>query len=74
MPRVTEATDVMRVLKEKLREFNINPEFVTVDRVEKVNGKWVVVFYHFFRRYVVEVDEEGRILSLKSGAGLGEAR
>ena len=63
MPRITEATEAMRVLKEKLREFNINPEYITVDAVERANGKWVIVFY-----------EEGRILSLKSGTLIGGNR
>ncbi len=67
MARITEATDAVRVLKGKLKEFNINPDHITVDAVVRSGGKWVVVFYYFFTRYVVELDEEGRVLSLRSG-------
>jgi len=66
---ISEATDVVKVLKEKLREFNINPEAISIYRVEKVDDKWVIEFRYFFTMYVVEVDEQGRVLSFKAKSG-----
>jgi len=44
----------------------MNPEHISIINVEKRNSIWAIEFTYMFRRYIAEVDEEGRILALKS--------
>lgn len=63
---VVDAADAVKRLKEKIREFNMVPEYISIISVDRRNGVWVIEFMYLFRRYVAEVDEDGRILALKS--------
>ncbi len=62
---IAEATDAAKVLKEKIKEFNMKPDYVTIVSVEKQDNKWIIVFWYLFEQYTAEIDENGRIMSLK---------
>jgi hypothetical protein len=64
--RINDAAEAVRILKGKLSELNINPEYITVSNIEQKDGKWIIEFEYLFRTYVAELDSEGRLLSLKS--------
>ncbi len=64
--QVVDTADAVKRLKEKLKDFNMNPEHISIISAEKRNSIWVIEFAYMFRRYIAEVDEQGRILALKA--------
>lgn len=43
----------------------MNPQYVVVTGVERVDDRWVVQFRYLFRKYVAELSTDGRLLSLR---------
>ncbi len=66
MGNIDDAAEAIKVLKEKLSNANINPEFITITNVYRKGNVWIIEFSYMFRTYVAELDISGKLLSLRS--------
>ena len=66
MGNIDDAAEAIKVLKEKLSNANINPEFMTITNVYRKGNVWIIEFSYMFRTYVAELDISGKLLSLRS--------
>ncbi len=66
MGNIDDAAEAIKVLKEKLSNANINPEFITITNVYRKGNVWIIEFSYMFRTYVAELDTSGKLLSLRS--------
>lgn len=66
MSNIDDAAEAIKVLKEKLSNANINPEFITITNVYRKENIWIIEFTYMFRTYIAELDTSGKLLSLRS--------